>query len=102
MYLFAGKGEVPASVCVLWVVPAPAAGEDKEVKIWNLETSEEVCVLMGHKAKVTALHFSEGGRFVFSGDASGLLLVRPGSLFVACGRWCRELGRFVWLVFFFI
>jgi hypothetical protein len=46
------------------------------VKIWNLETSEEVCVLMGHKAKVTALHFSEGGRFVFSGDASGLLLVR--------------------------
>ena len=72
-----------------------SAGEDKEIKIWNIETNEEVCVLSGHKAKVTALHFSDGGRFVFSGDGSGLLLVSRAvykSVYLDDGcNW--ELGR---------
>jgi hypothetical protein len=50
-------------------------GKDREVKVWDLVKSEEICVLLGHKAPITALHMTEGGRFIFSGDAAGVLLV---------------------------
>ncbi len=43
--------------------------------MWNTETGEESFVLLGHKADVTALHMTEGGGMIFSGDASGTLLV---------------------------
>lgn len=40
-----------------------------------METGEESCVLLGHKAEVTALHLTDGGRILVSGDSSGTILV---------------------------
>jgi WD40 repeat protein len=54
---------------------AVTGGKDREIKVWNVETGEEVCVLLGHKAEVTALHLSEVGRTMISGDSNGTILV---------------------------
>ena len=58
------------------VVCLVSGGRDREIKAWNTETGEELCVLLGHKAEVTALHLTDGGRMLISGDSSGSLLVR--------------------------
>ena len=69
-----------------------AGGKDREIKVWNIETGEEICVLLGHKAEVTALHLSEVGRTLISGDSNGTILVSgPLRPIVAASVGCAQL-----------
>lgn len=65
---------------------AVTGGKDREIKVWNVESGEEVCVLLGHKAEVTALHLSEVGRTMISGDSNGTILVGEALLFLFRAR----------------
>ncbi|MBW4581923.1 MAG: serine/threonine protein kinase [Tildeniella nuda ZEHNDER 1965/U140] len=46
-----------------------SASRDKTIKLWNLQTREELCTLKAHRLNVTAIAFSPDGRFLASASA---------------------------------
>jgi len=50
-------------------------------QVWDLAQGTESCVLLGHKAPVTALCLAEDNSLLFSGDAGGTLMVWMGGSF---------------------
>jgi len=50
------------------------AGQDAQVRIWNLVQNEVSLVLKGHEQPVSAIAFSAAGTRLFSGDAGGTVI----------------------------
>jgi hypothetical protein len=48
-------------------------GDDRVIRVWNLESRRVEISLEGHKAAVSALAFSPDGNFILSGSADGEL-----------------------------
>ena len=46
------------------------------MQVWDVAKGTEACVLLGHTAAVTALCLTADHKYLFSGDASGTLMVR--------------------------
>jgi WD40 repeat protein len=60
---------------------AVTGAADKEIKVWEVAKGQEKCVLLGHSAAVTALCLTADCKYLFSGDASGSLLIWSGVTF---------------------
>jgi hypothetical protein len=52
---------------------ATGTGGDNLIRIWDAASGAELRVLRGHRAQVRSLDFSRDGRFLVSGDASGVV-----------------------------
>ncbi|XHX80698.1 MAG: protein kinase [Stenomitos frigidus ULC029] len=46
-----------------------SASRDKTIKLWNLQTREELCTLKAHRLNVTAIAFSPNGQLLASASA---------------------------------
>jgi WD40 repeat protein len=58
------------------IIPIPGMStQDKSVRVWDLETGEEVRRFEGHEGPVTGLAISANGRRVVSSDAAGVVFV---------------------------
>lgn len=55
---------------------AVTGSADHEIKVWDTVKGAERYILLGHQAEVTALCMTADGRFLFSGDDHGVLMVR--------------------------
>ena len=51
------------------------AGSDDFIYIWDLETGEEICRLIGHTRRAEAVTFSRDGRLVISGSKDGTIRI---------------------------
>jgi WD40 repeat protein len=45
-----------------------SGGDDKQIKLWNLNTKAEICTLSEHQSYVMSLAFSPDGKFLASGS----------------------------------
>jgi WD40 repeat protein len=48
-----------------------AVGDGDEIRLWNVETGEELPTLSGHRGLITVLRFAERDHTLFSGDTEG-------------------------------
>lgn len=42
--------------------------QNKKIRVWNVVTGKTICTLRGHNRKINVLHFSDDGKYVFSGS----------------------------------
>jgi len=64
---------------------AVTGSSDREIKVWDVVVDKgkdhDRCVLLGHTAEVRALCLTNDRRLLFSGDASGVLMIWDGMTF---------------------
>ncbi|PLZ57433.1 hypothetical protein CBP24_10530 [Fischerella thermalis WC439] len=48
---------------------------DGTIKLWNIQTKEEICTLTGHTDEVYSLAFSPDGQILASGSADGSIRI---------------------------
>lgn len=64
-----------------------AVGDGDEIRLWDVESGAKLPPLIGHQGMISALHFVDGGRTLFSGDMRGGLR-----------RWSLSDEREIWAV----
>lgn len=64
-----------------------AAGDGNEIRLWNLDTGEELPSLAGHQGMISSLQFADESRTLFSGDTQGRVC-----------RWSLTDYREIWAV----
>jgi len=71
-------GEMGAVLALEWSPDSKhlaAGGEDSVVRVWRMDSNEEVARLSGHSAPVTTLAWSPNGEFLATGGADGDLVI---------------------------
>ncbi len=48
-----------------------SGSDDKKIKMWSVETGQEIKTLVGHSSTVTSVAFSPDGKTVVSGSEDG-------------------------------
>ncbi len=56
-----------------------SGSDDKTIKLWNVETGQEIRTLSGHSSSVHSVSFSSDGKMLASGDAHGTIKLWNGS-----------------------
>lgn len=49
-------------------------GDDHAVRVWELETEQEINVLVGHKSSVNSIAISNDSKYIFSGSEESLIM----------------------------
>ena len=61
-----------------------SASEDRTIKIWDLETYQEIRTLEGHKDDVRSVAVSDDKKHIISGDFRGIVRL-----------WCFHTGKLI-------
>ena len=61
-----------------------SASEDRTIKIWDLETYQEIRTLEGHRDRVCSVAVSDDKKHIISGDRCGIVRL-----------WCFHTGKLI-------